>query len=168
MDAILSQKAVSFTNRTKHGTLFKCSAAVPIKIEYAVISGRFSAFFWQMDPARLFKARLRNLSEIKVLDKISDSQRAEIADMIEHQKCPEPIEMHIQNQNNTAQRAMIFFSQYNTYVSREENGDLIVKISYYRFDEPEILNHIISFGKYIQVVSPAEIVEKIKDKLMRF
>lgn len=62
-------------------------------------------------------------------------------------------------------RVSHLFSDFDTLVHKNENGNLIYEITYYDFQENQVLDALLTLGKYIKILGPDSLLETIKNLL---
>ncbi len=71
----------------------------------------------------------------------------------------------ILDERQTLNRTMLHFSDLEKITCAEGERTYRMTLSYYPDDEAEILIRLLSFGPFVKVISPAEMVEKVRDRL---
>ncbi len=102
--------------------------------------------------------------DIKLTENIWNEKKSP-AEMLETKRCKQPIIVEISDDINTLARANILFSMYDTIITESE-GKYQLEIEYYDYEINELIKNLISFGPYIKVISPTEIVDSIKKIIM--
>lgn len=166
LTAIKENKEIIYSNKTRE-SVYKNKRGYPIKIEYSALYDLFQLSLWSSEENRPVKINIHSMFDIDMTGNVWNEKKSPI-EMMETKRCAEPIVIELNNDNNTFERANILFSMYNTETEKLENGTYRKKLYYYYFDESEIIHSILSFGPYVKVVSPAFIVEKIKEKIRDF
>ena len=102
---------------------------------------------------------------LKLLEKVSNEEYQEVMHMMELKREQNPIIMKVKNENHAIERINLLFSMYHKKIERVAKDTIKISLSYYQFDENEIIDGIMSFGKAVHVLSPERVVNKIKEKL---
>ena len=85
--------------------------------------------------------------------------------MMETKLSPEPIRMTLTGEDHQFERALYSFSMYDTVIERTVENECSFTLRYYGFDLPEIIDKIMSFGPAMQVLSPSEAIDRIRERL---
>lgn len=165
VQAIKERRKISFSNIDAKGDKHINSKRIPVKIEYSVIMRCFWLSLWNPIEQRPFKANIARMSEIYLLEKISDEEDKNVKYMMEQKKERHPIVMLVTDENHAIERINLLFSMYHKKTERIEKDKIKISLNYYNFDENEIIDGILSFGPAVQVLSPESVVNKIKEKL---
>ena len=165
MQAVQEHRKINFVNINAQGNEILNKEKIPFKIEYSVIMRCFWLSLWNQWEKRPFKANISRLSDIQLLDRISDEEYQTVMNMMEQKKEKHPIVMIITDRNSAIERINLMFSMYHKKTERIADDKIKISLSYYNFDENEIIDGIMSFGTAVQVLAPERVVEKIKEKL---
>ena len=68
---------------------------------------------------------------------------------------------------NTLERAMLHFAHFEKEAERQDDGNYLLYLKYYEYDETEILIRVLSFGPYIKVIEPDSFIKLIKERLIK-
>lgn len=163
LTAIKERKEITYSNKTRK-TVYENVRGYPIRIEYSALYDLFQLSLWSSEEKRPVKVNIHTMYDIGISDnKWNEAQSP--SEMMKNKLSSDPIVMELSSKNNTYERANIMFSKYETVTEKNANGNSVLKIYYYEFDEKEIIDSIFSFGPYVKVVSPTTIVDKIREKL---
>jgi len=72
----------------------------------------------------------------------------------------------ITDEKNALERAMLHFAHFEKQAERLEDSRYLLHLKYEEDDENELVIRILSFGPYVRVVDPPQMVEKIRKKLI--
>ena len=131
----------------------------PIKIEYSDKEDKFrlickaNGTLYTVNIARIVNCGLSNESfsdKVKVLEL---SLKTVVFDII--------------NERKTLERAMMKFSHYKKEVEKIGDNTYRVVLEYDKYEETDILIQLMSFGSYINVISPIKIKKEISKRLKR-
>ncbi|GEM_PF-6519656 len=165
--AIREHRYIRMTNTAQNGNVYADQTVIPMKLEYDMFSGKWFLSFCDADAARPIKAYLGALTDVTAGEIIPEEKRPDLRTMMQKKKA-EPIILRVLPEKNTPERAVRFFSQYNTAALPEANGSLRMEIGYYSFDEELLLRQIISFGPYVQVLAPDRIAARMREFLQDY
>ena len=131
----------------------------PIKIEYSDKEDKFRLSckanwtLYTVNIARIVNCGLSNESfsdKVKVLEL---SLKTVVFDII--------------NERKTLERAMMKFSHYKKEVEKIGDNTYRVVLEYDKYEETDMLIQLMSFGSYINVISPIKIKKEISKRLKR-
>ncbi len=131
----------------------------PIKIEYSDKEDKFrlickvNGTLYTVNIARIVNCGLSNESfsdKVKVLEL---SLKTVVFDII--------------NERKTLERAMMKFSHYKKEVEKIGDNTYRVVLEYDKYEETDMLIQLMSFGSYINVISPIKIKNEISKRLKR-
>lgn len=165
--AIRSHRYLCMTNRAQNGTVYADQTVIPMKLVYDAASGKWFLSFCTPDGTRPIKAYLGSLSDVSAGEAIPPETQPDLQKMMQSKRA-EPVVLRVSPENNTPSRAIRYFSQYDTTAVKEADGSLRMEIQYYVFDEETLLRGIISFGRFVQVLSPEHMVQKMCAFLQKY
>lgn len=162
--AIINKKLILFDYKTYNNIIFERQLAVPLKIEYSIKDDLFYLIAYIIKNNNVVKCAVHKLKNIEMDDEIKN-----IEEFYEREKeyllsfkAPKPIVLEIKNQNNALERAFYLFSCFEKRAMyNEEKNVHVLYISYYKFEEAEIISRILSLGKNVVVTSPDEVRNEI-------
>lgn len=166
VQAILQKRKISFINTDSEGRKRSNIERIPFRIEYSLIMRCFWISLWNQEEKRPFKASVSRISDIKLLNVISVEEHQKVMHMLEEKREQHPIVMIVKNKRNSIERINLLLSMYHKEIERIDDNTIKISLSYYNFDENEIIDGIMSFGSAVQVLSPDSVVKKIKEKLL--
>lgn len=163
LSAIKENREISYSNKTRNADYIdKCG--YPLKIEYSVLYDVLQLSLWSSDEHRPVKLNIHSMYDIKATENIWKEKKSP-AEMLETKRCKEPIIAEISDNINTLERADILFSMYDTKIT-ENKGKYQLEIKYYEYEKDEIIKNLISFGPYIKILSPPEMVDSIRETII--
>lgn len=167
LQAIQHHRYIRMTNTAQNGVVYSDQTVIPMKLEYDIASGKWYLSFCEADANRPIRAYLKALSDVSLGDVIPEEKRPDLRKLMQPKKA-EPVILRISPEKNTPERAIRFFSQYNTAALPEPDGGLRMEIQYYTFDEDTLLQQIISLGPLVQVLEPDRMVELMREFLRNY
>ena len=160
LKAIRENKSLYFRNKSFNNNEMadKKQQAVPYAIEYSILEGIFRVSLYSLDSNRPIKVNISRLYDV-ITKGTSPKTRDEIRAAIEEKKVKEPLTLRINDnrKNNAVERCFALFSTY------EKNGHFIkdglyeLKVTYYIFDEMEIIQKALMLGPDVDVLGNGEI-----------
>lgn len=165
LGAIREQRYLHMTNHAQNGNVYPDQTVIPMRLEYNAVSGIWFLSFCPADRSRPIKALLSTLTDVSAGAQI-EGDMPDLQQMMQVKKAASLI-LHIYNEKNTPERALQFFSQYDTTVQRNEDGSLHMEIRHYVFDSDTLLRQIIAFGPSVQVLAPDEMAERVREYLRK-
>lgn len=168
LHAIDGRLSLIYSNKALDGTIYKNEVAIPLKIEYSTVQRKFKVAMWATKKNRPIKVNINSMFDV-TLDPGEPTriQYETVKAMVESLKAKKPLVLKVLNKKNAVERASMLFSQYERRVLWENgNKDVFVmEISYYRFEETELISDILSFGPLAVVVEPVGVRERVIDYL---
>jgi len=166
LDAISSKSEIVYSNTARNGDKYLNRKGFPVRIEYSVIMDVFYLSLWSTAENRPVKINISTMFDIAFTGNIWKGKKTP-SEMLESKRIKAPIDIVFFADDNrrTFERAIIRLSSYEI-VSAVDGSSL--SVSYYEYDEDELLRDIITLGPYCKVVSPPEITDKIKERLCAF
>lgn len=131
----------------------------PIKIEYSDKEDKFrlickaNGTLYTVNIARIVNCGLSNESFSDKVKGLELSLKTVVFDII--------------NERKTLERAMMKFSHYKKEVEKIGDNTYRVVLEYDKYEETDMLIQLMSFGSYINVISPIKIKKEISKRLKR-
>ena len=76
------------------------------------------------------------------------------------------VEFELVDKRNALERVLLHFAHFEKEAVKIDEGKYLVKITYDKDDETELVIRILSFGPMIKVLSPQSFVDLIKQRLI--
>ena len=76
------------------------------------------------------------------------------------------MEFELVDKRNALERVLLHFAHFEKEAVKIDEGKYLVKITYDKDDETELVIRILSFGPMIKVLSPQSFVDLIKQRLI--
>lgn len=107
------------------------------------------------------------INTVKINGNITNYKKTEqdIKNALEYMRQKNPVIIEIENKDNAFQRASYKFILYDRIIY-EKNNKIFMEIYYSEPQKDEIVSSILQLGKYIKVISPANICSEIKDEIL--
>lgn len=155
--AVLEERKLEFDYYNSYGEKTERKVE-PLQIYFKHKAWYVQAYDETKEAYRFFKVtRIKNL---KLLD---ETFVRDMPDEKKEQTGYEPIIVHLEMEIAKEMAYRVYDEFDSDEITVTEEGNFIVKTSY-----PEgewVYGFILSFGEYIRVISPTEVIEKIKEKL---
>lgn len=71
----------------------------------------------------------------------------------------------INDERNALERVLLHFSHFEKSAERTGTDTYRISLKYKQEDEKEVTNRILSFGPMVKVISPPEVVDRIREKI---
>jgi len=163
--AIEEGRYLIYTNYTAKGEVLRDKEAIPYKLEYDLLEQKFRVSMWNEQQERPIKANLDRLSELALGDKVTTKKFLSSEEMISSKLVDEKLTFCVKNENNAIERTMLLFATYDRSIRRLEDDTYMIEISFYTFQEQELIQKVLSMGKEARVMGPEKIVSEIKRRL---
>lgn len=156
LEAIKSSKYIRVTNNTSRGPI--TNKFVPNKIIYNGFWDLFSVTFYSPEEDRPVKATLNKLSDIKILEPVTDTDAERAINAFSKKHSDEPIVIEINNATNAYDKAAFLFADNDTYAEQSAENEAIYRlyIDFYSSEKKDILAKIKSLGQYATIISCPE------------
>lgn len=155
--AVLEERKITFDYYNSYGEK-SCRTVEPLQICFKHKAWYVLAYEEKKADYRFFKvARIKNL---KVLE---ETFIRELPKEKQEQPAKEPVMISLELEIAKEMAYRVYDEFCRDEITVTENGNFLVKTAY-----PEgewVYGFILSFGEYIRVISPAEVIGKIKEKL---
>lgn len=161
LTAIDQNRYLIYSNCSRAGNMYSNKQAIPYKVEYSILQQKLRLSMWSLDEERPVKANIATMFDLAIGEIIEQKTHATVKELVAQKKAPEPIVLRITDRNNTVERSVLFFSQYEYKTRWEEENTLHMELNYYTFDSEEIVSNILSFGPMIVVLGPMDIRRRI-------
>lgn len=165
VDAVEKHKYITITNNAFTGQVYENSKLIPYKIEYNYKQDTFSVTCLNEAKMEIIRVFFLNIKKIDVNEEIKDYKtiQRKIEELLNKKRANTPITIKILDKNNlnAFHRCSYALSHYNK-ITYKENDSVYMDIEYYDFQLNDIITAILQMGKFVQVISPEEIVDKIK------
>ena len=179
--AFRDNKLLLYNSVNKHGQEFINQIGIPFKINYSMRDYKFRLSIYSIIEERFIYINMENVQSMEILN-INDMENSlyyektkSIKDKLDklgrkrffltylYQK-KKTIKLQIYNGKNILERVHLLFASYHkkTY---SEGGNQYIDISYYSFDEENIIRNILSLGLLVKVVEPNYIRKRILELL---
>lgn len=166
INAIRNNKLIMYSYKTREGIVLKNKISVPYKVEYSIKKDLFYLISYSTEEERPIKSIVNNFIDIEVLEKENPVSRVDIKNSIKLKKQDKYVLLEFKNVNNVIERGFLTFASYSTEAKYIEDRDIHeLSISYYSFEEKEIINKIFSLGKGVLVKEPENIKNKIIQRI---
>lgn len=166
VDAVEKHKYITITNNAFTGQVYENSKLIPYKIEYNYKQDTFSVTCLNEAKMEIIRVFFLNIKNIAVNEEIKDYKtiQRKIEELLNKKRANTPITIKILDKNNinAFHRCSYALSHYNK-ITYKENDSVYMDIEYYDFQLNDIITAILQMGRFVQVISPEEIVDKIKN-----
>lgn len=164
--ALTNHKQLIYTNNDAQGTLHhgQCS---PCRLEYDAAANKYRLIAWLDTEERAIKMNVSRLSNLTVAtDNIPADCQIKLKNfLISKQKM---ITLQVTPKYNAVERTFKLFGAYDKDAIYDEQSDTYtLKITYYEFDQQEIIRDILSLGSAATVLAPSNIQATIRELLLR-
>lgn len=164
MSSVRYQREIQYSNAANNGKVYEGCKGYPVRIEYSVFDEKFRLSLWSGDENRPIKINISSMYDIAETGRVWQEPRTP-QEMMKTKLAPVPIVMCLRGKEYILERALYSFSMYDTNIEKTGENEYSFRLRYYTFDLPEIIDKLMSFGSAMQVLSPPEAVEKIRERL---
>ena len=177
VECFRSNSLLKYSSTNKFNKVFKDQVAIPFKLNYSMLDNKFRLSVYSIRDNRLVYINMENIKSTECirLKNIKDKSLSNNAKLIlfkmnsmgrksffeqSLKKQERRLTIRVESSKNMGERVHLMFSSYEKKSYMDGNKQYMT-IKYYRFDEENIIRHILSLGSCVKVVEPSYIKEKI-------
>ncbi len=162
--ALRTRKQLSYTYITVSGKVFQDTAA-PCRLEYDCAQHRIRLILWHDRENRAIKLNINRFKELQIApEEYTQAIEKKFTDFLAANTTKMVLEL--KQKNNAVNRCFALFGSYHKQaIYDEENNIYRLVIHYYRFDEEEITDYIMSLGSAVTVISPQALRARVIERL---
>lgn len=161
LEAIRKKYRISYLFRTRTDTVPRPGEALPWKLEYSAYDRRWWVILYAPEQQRTIKARLENLSDIRLLGP-AHVPEGEVAAALDRLLEPEPAVLEVRHTRGALERCFLTFEdQMFVKTSQVSEDRFRLAFRYYRFDQGEILRRLLYLGPAVELLEPASLREEL-------
>ncbi len=163
--AIRGHNSISYDNVRPGVFEYREAKVLPIKIEYSFVNDLYRICAFEPTELRFIKMNLRTMSNIKKNSDYCDNLEEDYKKFLK--KNTIKIILDIEPINHVVERCFRIFSFYNrrAIYDKDENKYRL-EISYFSFDENEVIRNILSLGSSVIVIEPARIQKEVYRRIL--
>lgn len=168
INAIENKKYITIIiNNIDTNELYSIENIVPYKIEYRQEDDSLHLIYFNNEKNSLHTIPVLNIKSIEINGNIKKYEKTmyDIKNAIEYLRVKKPVIIEIENIDNAFQRATYKFALYDRIIYEKDNL-IFMEIYYNETQQEEIISSILQLGKYVKVLSPADICSKIKEEIL--
>lgn len=169
INAIIEERVITYSNTDKQGNYYKDQLALPIRIEYNMKSNTYSVNMYSIIENRNILVSLNTIHNIKFENNIvCNLTRSEVLEGMKEKKyAEEPVTVQVVDEKGAMERFFMLFSQYERSSRYLGNNKYEVKVSYYTFEEREVITKLVSLGPYVKVIEPIAIKNGVISEIVK-
>ena len=174
--ALTHQKKIAYRYRAADGATYHGTAA-PVRLQYDCALGSYSLIVWHAPtdgtPPRAVKLTVRRLQHLRVTGEPFDAAalREAFARFLAAHATEARLTLRDLPQKNALVRFFSRFERYDKTAERQPDGTYDVRLTYYDFDEADVLAAILSLGPCLIVQGPDDlrtaVIERLRAALAR-
>ena len=162
--ALYEHRMVSYRHQGRTGKLYK-GVAAPCRLEYDCSQHRLRLILWLQAEKRAIKLNVNNLQQISLSD-ITYGEEIEDLFLAFLNSSKTSVTIQLLSKYNAVDRCFSIFSSYDKQAIYDEDRDIYTLIiTYYSFDEEEIVDYILSLGAAVIVTEPLALRNKVIKRL---
>lgn len=163
LEAILKEKPIRYCNKDRLGNTYCDMLSLPIRLEYSLRDGRFRVSMFSLNEKRPIMANICSMSSVEIEDKdLSEISRFEAIRLLREKRySAEPVVLEVTDRKAAMERCFMSFSGLERSSRCIEKDKYEIKLSYYVFEEDEIIRKILALGPYVKVLSPQHMVDEV-------
>ena len=142
---------------------------VPLRLEYSIKNDKFRLLAVRKAGHGNMELQILNLDRMKNISHTGKfcTEPIYLNDMIRNSYYKEPIKIHIKNERNALERAMLHFANYEKNTTKIDENTYECLIYYNQGMETELLIEVMSFGPMITVLGNDKFLHSLKKRLKR-
>ncbi len=142
---------------------------LPARLEYSVKNDKFRLLALKHTKYNKTKLEILNVARIQNVQLIEKtfSSDYDLNSLIRNSYYREPLKLHIKNQRNALERAMLHFANYEKNTTKIDEDTYECLIYYNKSMETELLIEVLSFGPMLIVKGNEWFLKKLKERLTR-
>lgn len=174
--ALTHQKKIAYRYRAADGATYHGTAA-PVRLQYDCALGSYSLIVWHAPtdgtPPRAVKLTVRRLQHLRVTGEPFDAAalREAFARFLAAHATEARLTLRDLPQKNALVRFFSRFERYDKTAERQPDGTYDVRLTYYDFDEADVLAAILSLGPCLIVEESdtlrTAVIERLRAALAR-
>jgi RNA-splicing ligase RtcB/predicted DNA-binding transcriptional regulator YafY len=169
LKAILEEKVIHYCNTDRFGNEYCGRLALPIRLEYSHKDGRFRVSMYSLEDNRPIMANVFSMSKIEIDENIKPGidRKAALSILHNNRYSKEPIVIEVTDKKAAMERCFMSFSELERSSRCIGEDKYEMRLSYYTFEEEEVIRKILALGPYVKVVYPQRVREEIIKKIRR-
>lgn len=142
---------------------------IPARIEYSVKNDKFRLLALKHNGNNKMRLEILNIARIQNirLTEKTLSRAVDLNALIQGSYYKEPLKLHIVNERNALERAMLHFANYEKNTTKIDENTYECLIYYNQNMETELLIEVMSFGPMLTVLGNDRILTQLKARLQR-
>lgn len=165
LSALKCSGRVVFDNVNEGKYVYKNSCVWPVKLEYSFVNDMFRLCAFSPEDKRFIKIRLDTMKNVSCDNTPKADLEKEYIEFMRNNSKTVVLEVDpVQHVIERCFRLFSFYDRKAVYDSDKEKYRL--ELSYYRFDESEVLRDIMSLGSNVIVIEPRGIQIKIYNRMV--
>lgn len=163
LKAIIEEKPIRYCNTGRNGKKYYDMLSLPVRLEYSPKDGRFRVSMFSLDENRPIMANIHSMSNVAIdyNVKAKVDRKMAVEYLRKHKYSSEPIILEVTDKKAAMERCFMSFSAMERSSRCIGEDGYEIKLSYYTFEEEEVIRKILALGPYVKVLSPERIVNEI-------
>lgn len=161
LQAIRYGRMVEYEYRTRDDPRPRGASALPWKVEYGAFDRRWWVIFYDPAQRRTIKARMGNLSRLRLGDAATihpDEVEAAMDRLLE----PEPVILRVTPTRGALERCFLAFEDQLFVETRQESRKACtLRFRWYRFDRGVILRRLLYLGSGVTLLGPSSLQQEL-------
>lgn len=163
--AIEQNRRIRYRYTTKDSSDETQAECVPYRLEYSDTDGRWWLLLYDELQQRSIKAILSNLQQIELGSRHSLSDAA-FQESLQRLKSEQKLVLRVNDQKNALLRCFSLFEQQDRLsVKKVAEGEYLLEMTYYAFDNKEILKKLLFLGDQVILEAPENLRQEYLQNL---
>ena len=160
IEAITKKKKIQYSNKSR-GVEYRNKIATPYRFFYSVRRNKLQLIVKPEKEERTVLINCDTMFQVTVTEQEADTNTERL---LEQRK--KILEVKVRDEKNFLERCFMLFSHLEKEARYdEEKNEHYIKITYYDFNDTELIRDILSLGSGIVVLKPEDIREKIIEEI---
>ena len=164
-DAILQNRSIVYDNIKDGSYEYRDETAFPTKIEYSFLNDSFRISAFNPCEDRFFMMTLDTIQNVRIgNEQRKDLQKEYRAFLNKNRKT---VVLDVEPSGHVIERCFRMFSYYERKAVYNRKDDYYrLEITYYSYDEAEIIRDILSLGSSVVVLEPVKLRKRVRDRII--
>ena len=164
-DAILQNRSIVYDNIKDGAYEFRDERAFPTKIEYSFLNDSFRVSAFHPYEDRFFMMTLDTIRNVRIGDEQRKDLQSEYRTFLNKNR--KKVLLDVEPSGHVIERCFRMFSYYERKAVYYKKDDYYrLEITYYSYDEAEIIRDILSLGSSVVVLEPIRLRKRIRDRII--
>ena len=164
-DAILQNRSIVYDNIKDGSYEYRDEMAFPTKIEYSFLNDSFRISAFNPHEDRFFMMTLDTIQNVRIGNEQRKDLQKEYREFLNKNR--KTVVLDVEPSGHVIERCFRMFSYYERKAVYNRKDDYYrLEITYYSYDEAEIIRDILSLGSSVVVLEPVKLRKRVRDRII--